>query len=155
MISEKPIAKTIKNVLKAFSLTNSLKRNTFSSDCNKPKNDFFDDLLRFPTNINSTMKNECVNDELENTDVKFQEKLYDSDSQIESNPRHGLELFFQSILNCTKEFSDEEVLDLQIQVLKFVKNIKGKRDLKLNLRRYCVASMSFSHGAKKSNVSGV
>lgn len=67
-----------------------------------------------------------------------------SDNNTESEKRNtSLELFFQSLLKSTSEFSDEEILILQIQILKIVKNIKGKKELRQNFRKYCLASMQF------------
>lgn len=55
----------------------------------------------------------------------------------------SLELFFQSLLKNTSEFTDEEILILQIEILKIVKNMKTKKELKQNFRKYCLASIHF------------
>lgn len=67
-----------------------------------------------------------------------------TDNNIESAKRNtSLELFFQSLLKTTSDFNEDEILMLQIQILKIVKNIKGKKELRQNFRKYCLASMHF------------
>lgn len=74
----------------------------------------------------------------------------DNSNEPEKNST-SLELFFQSLLKSTSEFSDEEILMLQIQILKIVKNIKGKKELRQNFRKYCLASMHFKDSIMNLN----
>lgn len=72
------------------------------------------------------------------------DKFSTTDNNSEPAKRNtSLELFFQSLLESTSDFNDEEILMLQIQILKIVKNMKGKRELRQNFRKYCLASMHF------------
>lgn len=80
------------------------------------------------------------------------DKCRDNKNELLKN-NTSLELFFQSLLNSTAEFSEEEILMLQIQILKIVKNIKGKRELRHNFRKYCLASMHFKDSIMNVNAS--
>lgn len=80
------------------------------------------------------------------------DKCSHTDNNSESAKRNtSLELFFQSLLKSTAEFSDEEILVLQIQILKIVKNMKGKKELRQNFRKYCLASMHFKDSIMNLN----
>lgn len=80
------------------------------------------------------------------------DKCNHTDTNSESDERNtSLDLFFQSLLKSTSEFSDEEILMLQIQILKIVKNMKGKKELRQNFRKYCLASMHFKDSIMNLN----
>lgn len=91
-------------------------------------------------------------DEMVIESILDDDKCSHTDNNSESVTRNSsLELFFQSLLKNTSEFTDEEILMLQIQILKIVKNIKTKKELKQNFRKYCLASMHFKDSIMNLN----